>query len=224
MRVTLTKEQRIHVLYTEDLYKVMQQILLRENKVGRHREHFWVVCLSGNYRIMLIELLGLGTEESCVLEPTEVYSFALQKQAKKIVMVHNHPPDRMLIPSPEDLDVTDRMYQVGKFLKVPLIDHLVINEKKFFSFEDAGTLERLKKSKKYVLKYQQEAEKLLEKGRKEGWIEGKKEGIEEGLEKGREEGAERKAIEMARALKKQGVDLTAIAVASGLSIQKIRKL
>jgi DNA repair protein RadC len=115
-------------------------------------------------------------------------------------MVHNHPPDRMLIPSPEDLDVTDRMYQVGKFLKVPLIDHLVINEKKFFSFEEAGTLERLKKSKKYVLKYQQEAEKLLEKGREEG------------------------KMEMAKALKKQGVDLKAIAVASGLSIQKIRKL
>jgi DNA repair protein RadC len=180
---------------------------------------------------MLIELLGLGTEELCVLEPTEVYSFALQKQAKKIVMVHNHPPDRMLIPSPEDLDVTDRMYQVGKFLKVPLIDHLVINEKKFFSFEEAGTLERLKKSKKYVLKYQQEAEKLLEKGRKEGWIEGKIEGLEEGREEGEQRGLKKgqellaqKTIQMAKALKKQGVEVKVIADASGLSIQKIRKL
>jgi DNA repair protein RadC len=200
MKVHLTREQRIQVLNTEDIYSVMQQILLRENKVGRNREHFWVVCLSGIYRIMLIELLGLGTESTCVLDPTEVFSFALQKQAKKIIMVHNHPLDRMLVPSPEDLDVTDRMYQVGKFLKVPLLDHLVINEKKFFSFEDAGTLEKLSKSKKYVLKYQQEAEKLLEKGREEG------------------------KLEMAKALKKQGVDLKAISVASGLSIAQIKKL
>ena len=130
----------------------------------------------------------------------------------------------MLVPSPEDLDVTDRMYQVGKFLKVPLLDHLVINEKKFFSFEEAGTLERLKKSKKYVLKYQQEAEKLLEKGRKEGWIEGKKEGVEEGLEKGEQRGLKKGLEIMAKALKKQGVDLKTIAAASGLSIQRIRKL
>jgi DNA repair protein RadC len=212
MRVPLTKEQRIQVMNTEDVYKIMQQVLLRENKIERNKEHFWVVCLSGIHRIMLIELLGLGTESACVLEPTEVFSFALQKQAKRIIMVHNHSSERMLAPSPDDLDATDRMYQVGKFLKLPLLDHLIINEKKYLSFEETGALERLSKSKKYVLKYQQEAEKLLEKGR----LEGIKIGEERGLEKGK--------IQVVKALKKKGVDVKLIAAASGLSIVQIKKL
>jgi hypothetical protein len=72
--------------YTGDIYKIMQQILLRENKIGRGKEHFWVVCLSHIDRIMLIELLGLGTENSTVVDPTEVFSFALQKLAKKLII------------------------------------------------------------------------------------------------------------------------------------------
>ncbi len=232
MKVPLTKEQKIRVLDTEDVYKVMQQILLRENKIGRNKEHFWVVCLSGIDRIMLIELLGLGTESSAVLDPTEVFSFALQKQAKKLIMVHNHPRERMLIPSPEDMDVTNHMYQVGKFLNLPMLDHLVINEKKYLSFEETGALARLAKSKKYVLKYKEEAEKLLQKGREEGIKigreegreEGKKEGEKQGLKKGQELGAEQKAIQMAKGMKKEGIEIKIIAKLSGLSIAQIKKL
>ncbi len=216
MKVPLTREQKIRVLDTEDVYKVMQQILLRENKIGRNKEHFWVVCLSGIDRVMLIELLGLGTERSLVLEPTEVFSFALQKQAKKLIMVHNHPRDRMLVPSPEDLDVTDRMYQVGKFLNLPLLDHLVINEKKYLSFEETGALARLAKSKKYVLKYKEEAERLMQKGREEG------EKI--GREKGKKEGEKIGKIQMAKAMKKRGHNISEIAAISGLSIEQIKKL
>ncbi len=220
MRVTLTREQRIRVLDTEDVYKVMQQILLRENKIGSGKEHFWVVCLSGIHRIMLIELLGLGTESSTVIDPTEVFSFALQKQAKKLIMVHNHPRDRMLVPSPEDMDVTNHMYQVGKFLNLPLLDHLVINEKKYLSFEETGALARLAKSKKYVLQYKEEAERLMQKGREEGI----KIGREEGKKEGEEIGELKKAIEMAKALKKKGADVKLIADVSKLSINQIRKL
>jgi DNA repair protein RadC len=44
MKVRLTKEQRIQVLNAQDVYKIMQQILMRENKIGRSKEHIWVVC------------------------------------------------------------------------------------------------------------------------------------------------------------------------------------
>jgi DNA repair protein RadC len=240
MKVPLTREQKIRVFEVEDVYKIMQQILLRENKIGRGKEHFWVVCLSSMDRIMLIELLGLGTENATLVDPTEVFSFALQKQAKTLIMVHNHPNENLLIPSPADMDLTNHMYQVGKFLNLPVIDHLIINEKKFLSFAETGVLERLAKSKKYALQYKEEAERLMEKGRKEGWLEGKKEGLEEGLEKGRKEGrkegeelgikkgqelgAVQKAIQMAKVLKKKGVDVNLIAAASGLSEKQIKKL
>ena len=177
MKVTLTRQQRIRILNTEDVYKVMQQILLRENKIRRDKEHFWIVCLSNIDRIMLIELLSLGTENATLVDPTEVFSFALQKQAKKLIMVHNHPNEVILLPSDADMDLTNHMYQVGKFLNLPVLDHLIINEKKFLSFANTHVLERLARSKKYVLQYKEEAERIMEKGRKEG--------IKIGLEKGK---------------------------------------
>ncbi len=210
----------------------MQQILLRENKIGRGKEHFWVVCLSGIHRIMLIELLGLGTESATVLDPTEVFSFALQKQAKKLIMVHNHPRDRMLVPSPEDMDVTNHMYQVGKFLNLPVLDHLVINEKKYLSFEETGALARLAKSKKYVLQYKEEAERIKNMGWKEGRKEGLKEGEEIGEKKGFEKGEEagvkkgvlQNAVEMAKIMKKDGRTIAEIMRYTRLSRRQIGKL
>ncbi len=117
-----------------------------------------------------------------------------------------------------------------------MIDHLIINEKKYVSFADTGVLERLAKSKKYALQYKEEAERLMKKGREEGMKigfvkgeeagvkKGKKEGEKIGIKKGQELGAVQKAIQMAKALKKKGVDVKVIADVSKLSISQIQKL
>ena len=125
MNVRLTQEQKIKVLNSEDLYKVMQQVLLRENKIDRNKEHFWVVCLASNNQILLIELISLGTVNQTLVEPMEVFSFALQKRAVQIIMVHNHPSGE-LKPTKGDIEVTDKMLAIGKFVNVPVIDHLII--------------------------------------------------------------------------------------------------
>ncbi|MEK6699948.1 MAG: JAB domain-containing protein [Nitrospirota bacterium] len=199
MRVKLTREQRIQVLNSQDIYKIMQQILLRENKIGRSKEHFWVVCLSNSNRILLIEMATLGTMKKSVIDPTEVFSFALQKRASKVIMVHNHPGGKME-PSLEDKDITDRMYQAGLFLELPVIDHLIIDEEGYYSFTDSGLLKKISLSQKYVLPYKQEEERIQKRGEK------------------------KKTVEMARAMKKKGMDLALIAEVSGLSIKEIEKL
>jgi DNA repair protein RadC len=203
MRVKLTKAQKIRVLNTKDLYKVMQDILLRENKIGRDKEHCWVVCLSSTYRILLIELISLGTANSTVVNATEIFSFALQKRASYVILVHNHPGGALL-PSPQDMDITNRMYHAGLFLEVPMIDHLIISETQCLSFEEMGFLAKIAKSKKYVMQFKREEERIKREGEKAGVL--------------------KKAMQMAKILKKKGVDVQLIAVASGLSIAKIKKL
>lgn len=207
MKVTLTREQRIHILNSTDVYKVMQDILLRENKIGRSKEHCWVVCLSNSHRILLIELISLGTSKRMVIDPTEVFSFALQKRAAKVIMVHNHPSG-LLAPSQNDQDVTDRMYQAGLFLDVPLIDHLIISEKTYYSFVDSGLFYKIARSRKYVLKYKKEEERLKKLGRKEG----------------EKIGELNKAIQMAKGMKKKGIAAKVIAELSGLAEKIIEKL
>ena len=211
MRVRLTKEQMIRVLNSVDVYDVMQRILLRENKIDRSKEHFWVVCLSGSNRILLIELVSLGTMKGTLVDPTEVFSFALQKRASKLIMVHNHPGGT-LSPSFEDKDITDRMYQVGQFLDLPVIDHLIITETEFYSFVESGLLFKLSRSKRYVLKYKKEIERIKKIGRKEG----RKEGVKIG--------ATQKAIQMAKIMKKDGRKIEEIMRYTRLSQMQIEKL
>ena len=56
----------------------------------------------------------------------EVFSFALQKQAVKVILVHNHPSGD-LTPSEADKDLSDRLIQVGLLVNVPIVDHFIIS-------------------------------------------------------------------------------------------------
>ena len=152
MTIRLSDKDKIKVLNSGDLYGIMQRILLRENKIDRDREHFWVVGLASNLRILFIELVSLGTVNKAIVEPMEVFSLALQKRAIYVILVHNHPSGD-LIPSKEDKDVTDRLIQTGLIVNTLVLDHLIISEENYISFGDEGIIDELGKSTKYVPPY-----------------------------------------------------------------------
>ena len=159
MTIKLTKKQKIQVLNGEDLFKVMKEILLRESKIDRNKEHLWIVSLSTPNRILLIELIALGSVSNVEIEPMEIFSFALQKRAVKIIVVHNHPGGT-LIPSTRDEEITDKLQAIGNFLRVPLVDHLIISENGYFSFYESGLLERIIRKGNYDLTFSNK-DKLL---------------------------------------------------------------
>lgn len=206
MRIKLTETQKIKLLNADDVYSVMQKVLLRENKIERDKEHFWIIGLAQNNKMLYIELISLGTINQTLVDPMEVFSIALQKRSVKIILVHNHPSGE-LGPSTQDKDTTDRLIQVGKIVNVEVHDHLIISEKSYLSFLNIGLFQELQKSIKYVPAYQikQQYKKL---------------GIELGEQKGKKE----KAVEMARAMKKEGMDTELIVKISGLSKASIQKL
>lgn len=150
MNIDLSNEEKIKILNGDDLYGIMQKILLRADKIDQDREHFWIVGLANNNRILFIELIGLGSVNTTIAEPMDVFSFALQKRAVKIVLVHNHPSGD-LKPSAADLDNTDRLIQVGIIVNTEVYDHLIITERSYLSFRDTGVLDELKLSQKYVV-------------------------------------------------------------------------
>jgi len=153
MTVKLTPSQKkTKVLKAGDIYEVMQHVLLHETKYDRNKEHFWLACLAQNNSILMIELISLGSVKSTIVEPMDVFSFALQKRAVKIIMIHNHPSGE-LVPSHADIDITERMHAIGKFIQMPVIDHLIISEKSYFSFMDAGLIARIEAEKRYDLTF-----------------------------------------------------------------------
>ena len=156
MKVPLKENQKIKVIYAKDLYVIMRDILMREDKIDLDREHLWIVGLAVNHKILFIELISLGSVSSAVVEPMDVFSFALQKRAVKIVLVHNHPSGETK-PSDNDLDITDRMIQVGRIVNCPVLDHMIITKKTYVSFVTDGILAELEKSLKYVPPFEQVA-------------------------------------------------------------------
>ena len=226
MEIALTKEEKIKISNSEEIYHIMLKILEREEGLGINQEHFWVVGLALDHMLLFVELVALGTHNRFFVEPIEVFHTAVNKNARFVILVHNHPAGT-LAPSEADEDLTDQLMHAAELVRLLVIEHLIITKDDFFSFCTTGLLAKLEKSKKYAVYFIEEA-KLLEEGEQKG-IEigeerGKKEGLKEGIEIGKEEGKEEKALEMALGMKQKGIDLQIIKEISGLSIAEIEKL
>lgn len=202
MNIELTEAERIKILNSDDLYGIMQRILLREDKIDQNREHFWVIGLENNNRILFIELISLGSVNKVVVEPMEVFSFALQKRAVKIILCHNHPSGE-LKPSETDLDITDRLIQVGIIVNTHVVDHLIITPNTYLSFENTGLLAELKLSTKYVPQY------VLE---------------QRVADEAAEIASHREKEALVIQLKKEGVDNSFISRVTGLSVDEIERI
>lgn len=223
---------------SDDLYQVMRQILLRENKISREQEHFYVVCLNAVNRIINIELVSLGAIDETVVKPMQVFRIAIQKGAVKVILAHNHPSG-LLVPSPADRDLTDRMVQVGKIIHIEVSDHLIFTLDGFYAFSRKGLMAEIRGSKKYVPLYKEKEsirKEALRIGKEEGLKEGKQIGLERGLKKGKKEGLKEgkkdglkegkkdMAIKVAKKSLKEGLSIELISKLTGLSKAEIEKL
>jgi DNA repair protein RadC len=202
MNVKLTKAQQIKLASSADIYKIMQQVLLRENKIDQNKEHFWTIGLDNAHRILYIELISLGTTTSTPVEPMQVYRVAVLKGATSMVLVHNHPSGEVK-PSKEDIDITDRLIQVGNILGIKVLDHLIIGEKTYNSLNDTGELVKIEESTRYMPTYKQQAELKKE---------------------AKEIGKQEEKIKLAQQLKNKGFTVSQIIELTGITEAEAKKL
>ncbi len=206
MNVRLTKAQKIKILNSRDISKIMQQILLRENKISRNQEHFWIVGLDNKNTILFIELVSLGGTNAVIVKPREIFRMAIYKMALKVVLIHNHPSGK-LQPSEMDIDMTDRLLKSGALLGIEVVDHLIITEEGYLSLADDGILDMLAKNGRYEL------------------VEKEKEELREWKIKTERERADKEArMAIGKKLKALGHDKDAIKQITGLRITDIKKL
>ncbi len=102
-------------------------------------EVFKVVYLDSNNRIIDIVDTAVGTVDQAFPIVREIIHAALQKFAKSIVCVHNHPSSECS-PSTQDKKFTQDLSNAGKLLDIKLLDHIIIAGDKHFSFADQGGL------------------------------------------------------------------------------------
>lgn len=209
MTIELSDKQKIKLLNSDDVYTVMQGILLREEKIDQEKEHFWMIGLANNNRILYIELVSLGSVNAVTVEPMNVFRVAVLKGAVKAIIVHNHPSGE-LKPSDSDKDLTDRLIQVGRILNIPIIDHLVISVNSYMSFVDTGLFEQLEDSTKWVPAFE-----LIERIKKE------EKKIRDQAVQEEKEKTIKKVVKIAR---RKGLSVDDIAELTGLTPEEIAKI
>ncbi|MBI4237157.1 MAG: DNA repair protein RadC [Deltaproteobacteria bacterium] len=106
---------------------------------SRGREHFVAVALDGRHRLLREQWVSAGDRGSAVVPVRELFAAALACRAGALAVLHNHPSGDAA-PSADDHHVTEHLAAAGRFLDIPLLDHLIIGDSDYFSFRDAGLL------------------------------------------------------------------------------------
>ena len=127
MNVRLSKDQKIKIAHSEDVYTIMRAVLMRQNRLHRQKEYFWAIGLNTPGDILYLELVTIGTLNQNSVDPVELFSFAVQKKCKRMILVHNHPSGD-LTPSKSDIESTKFLKRGGEFLKITIEDHIIITE------------------------------------------------------------------------------------------------
>ena len=104
----------------------------------RDREIFIVILLNVKNKVIAEEIVSMGILDGALIHPREVFKAAVAGNAAGIIVAHNHPSGDPT-PSVADREVTKRLYEAGKILGIPLIDHIIISPgevNNFYSFRE----------------------------------------------------------------------------------------
>lgn len=102
-------------------------------------EEFWILILNRANRIIKKIQVSEGGLSGTVADPKKIFTYALEYKAAAIILCHNHPSGNIK-PSNNDINLTKKMKQAGSYLDLPVLDHLIISGKNYFSFADEGMI------------------------------------------------------------------------------------
>ena len=96
------------------------------------KEHLRGIYLNTHYKVIHDEIISIGTVDTSIIHPREVFKPALEFAAAAIILVHNHPSG-ITLPSEADISITNQIIEAGKLLGIELIDHVIVTKSGFGS-------------------------------------------------------------------------------------------
>lgn len=118
---------------------------------NRPCEHVYIAALDGQDNMLSCKKLSEGSGDTVALSIREAVDFALKYRASRILLAHNHPSGSVK-PSQADVDMTKEIAWTLHGIGVKLEDHYIFGTDMYFSFEEAGYLEKFAKQKRISLK------------------------------------------------------------------------
>lgn len=104
-----------------------------------YHEEFWVLLLNQANEVIERKKVSSGGMTATVVDSRQFFRMAIEGKAVAVIAVHNHPSGN-LKPSQADIQLTQKLVLAGKTIEVPLLDHLIVSERGFYSFADEGMI------------------------------------------------------------------------------------
>ena len=114
-------------------------MLLMEEMRHLKKEVFKVILLNTKNHIIKYLNVSVGSLNSSIVHPREVFSEAVKAGCSGMLLVHNHPsgdPE----PSREDVETTQRLVNAGSILGIKVLDHVIIGDGRYISLREQGLM------------------------------------------------------------------------------------
>jgi DNA repair protein RadC len=100
-------------------------------------EEFWVLYLNNSNKVIYKAQLSKGGITGTVVDLRLLFKMALEQNATALLLTHNHPSGK-LMASDADIQITKKIKQAGQTLEIQVLDHIIITENGYLSFQDTG--------------------------------------------------------------------------------------
>jgi DNA repair protein RadC len=107
---------------------------VRSELKGKKKEHFLVLCLDTRNRLINHKLVSVGSLDTSIVHPREVFNEAITSCAASVIFAHNHPsgdPE----PSKEDVELTKRLAKAGEIMGIDVLDHIIVCDRSYVSLK-----------------------------------------------------------------------------------------
>jgi DNA repair protein RadC len=135
--------KRFKSFQSGDQYKISQPKdaaeLIMESMRYLKQECLKVIMLNTKNIVITIKDISIGSLNSSIVHPREVFREAIRRSSASIIISHNHPSGDPA-PSSEDINLTQRIKECGKLIGIELLDHIIIGNGSYVSLKEKGIL------------------------------------------------------------------------------------
>ncbi|MEY4603408.1 MAG: repair protein RadC [Bacteroidota bacterium] len=133
-RERFPKNQQPKITSSADVYKVMKPRL-----ADLSHEEFFTIGLSRSNHVISVRQTSVGGTSGTIADGKVIFKHALNDKACALILVHNHPSGQTK-PSQSDIALTEKLSRFGKYIDLPVLDHLIFCDNGYFSFADEGMI------------------------------------------------------------------------------------
>lgn len=127
-------EIKNRITSSKEAYGVFKSVL-----TDLYHEEFHILILTQSNVPIKTELISKGGMKSTIVDSRVLFQKVLEAKGSSIILAHNHPSGS-LEPSTADKKLTQKLKEIGTFLEIPILDHLIITDSDYFSFADEGIM------------------------------------------------------------------------------------